>query len=107
MIIIAIILLTTYCIILSVGIYKLQQRLKVLHNETNTRVSQYYIKSVKEYGSDLDKIHAMILEVKSHLQKDTQKKLDDIEKKIPITNEELLKEVQQMRDDFFALRQNF
>ena len=34
-------------------------------------------------------------------------KLDELEKKIPITNEELLKEVQQMRDDFLALRQNF
>ncbi len=107
MITIAILLLTTYCIILSVGIYKLQKRTKVLHNETNKRVSEYYIKSVKQYGSDLDKIHTMILEVRSHLEKDTQKKLDDIEKKIPITNEELLKEVQKMRDDFFALRQNF
>ena len=48
----------------------------------------------------------MILELQLHIEKDTQQKLDDIEKKIPTTNEELLKEVQQMRDDFFALRQN-
>jgi len=106
MIIIAIILLSISCILLAIGVYKLQKRVKVLHNETNTRVSQYYIKAVREYGSDLDKIHTMILEVKTHLEKDTQQKLDDIEKKIPITNDELLKEVQKMRDDFLALRQN-
>jgi tetrahydromethanopterin S-methyltransferase subunit G len=48
----------------------------------------------------------MIMELQLHLEMVTQSKLDDIEKKIPITNEELLKEVQKMRDDFFALRQN-
>jgi hypothetical protein len=36
-----------------------------------------------------------------------EKLTEDITKKIPITNDKLLKEVQQMRDDFFALRQNF
>jgi demethoxyubiquinone hydroxylase (CLK1/Coq7/Cat5 family) len=33
--------------------------------------------------------------------------MEQIIKKIPTTNEELLKEIQQMRDDFLALRQNF
>jgi hypothetical protein len=106
MITIAILLLTIYCIIISVGIYKLQQRVKVLHEETNTRVSEYYIKTGKELNKDYSNIHTMILELQLHIEKDTQQKLDDIEKKIPTTNEELLKEVQQMRDDFFALRQN-
>ncbi len=106
MITIAILLLTIYCIIISVGIYKLQQRVKVLHEETNTRVSEYHIKTGKELNKDYSNIHTMILELQLHIEKDTQQKLDDIEKKIPTTNEELLKEVQQMRDDFFALRQN-
>jgi len=106
MITIAILLLTIYCIIISVGIYKLQQRVKALHEETNTRVSEYYIKTGKELNNDYSNIHTMILELQLHIEKDTQQKLDDIEKKIPTTNEELLKEVQQMRDDFFALRQN-
>jgi hypothetical protein len=33
--------------------------------------------------------------------------IEDVKKLIPPTNEEVLKEVQQMRDDFLALRQNF
>jgi demethoxyubiquinone hydroxylase (CLK1/Coq7/Cat5 family) len=49
----------------------------------------------------------MILELQVHLENHMKDKLDELEKKIPITNEELLKEVQQMRDDFLALRQNF
>jgi len=104
---IAIVLLSVSCILLARGVYKLQKRVKVLHNETNTRVSEYYIKTGKELNKDYSNIHTMIMELQIHLENDTQKKLDDIEKKIPITNEELLKEVQQMRDDFFALRQNF
>ena len=70
-------------------------------------VSQYYIRTNKEHGSDLDKINTMILELQVHLENHMKDKLDELEKKIPITNEELLKEVQQMRDDFLALRQNF
>ena len=111
MIILAIVLLSISCILLARGVYKLQKKVKDLHNETNNRVSQYYIKTNKEHGSDLDKIHTMILELQLHIENDTQSKLEklteDIIKKIPTTNKELLKEVQQMRDDFFALRQNF
>ena len=40
------------------------------------------------------------------LQINTDKRFDDVVSKIPPTNERLLKEVQQMRDDFLALRQN-
>ena len=105
--IIPIVLLSIAIIIVAVGLYLLSRRVKLLHNETNTRVSQYYIRTNKEHGSDLDKIHTMILELQVHLENHMKDKLDELEKKIPITNEELLKEVQQMRDDFFALRQNF
>ena len=111
MIILAIVLLSISCILLARGVYKLQKRVNDLHNETNNRVSQYYIRTNKEHGSDLDKIHTMIQELKigiqDHMTNVIEDKLDELEKKIPITNEELLKEVQQMRDDFLALRQNF
>ena len=32
---------------------------------------------------------------------------EDIIKRIPSTNDDVIKEVQKMRDDFLALRQNF
>jgi hypothetical protein len=52
----------------------------------------------------------MLRETEIKLTNDTNEKLikltEQIIKKIPVTNETLLKEVQQMRDDFFALRQN-
>ena len=111
MIILAIVLLSISCILLARGVYKLQKRVNDLHNETNNRVSKYYIETTRKHGSDLDKIHTMIMELQLHIENDTQSKLEklteDITKKIPITNKELLKEVQKMRDDFFALRQNF
>jgi len=103
---IAIVLLSISCILLAREIIQLKKRVKNLHNETNTRVSEYYIKTGKELSKDYSNIHTMIMELQLHLEMVTQSKLDDIEKKIPITNEELLKEVQQMRDDFLALRQN-
>jgi len=53
----------------------------------------------------------LVREVESQIKSDNKKKLEklteQIIKKIPTTNEELLKEVKQMRDDFLALRQNF
>ena len=111
MIILAVVLLSISCILLARWVYKLQKRVNDLHNETNNRVSKYYIETTREHGSDLNKIHTMIMELQLHIENDTQSKLEklteDITKKIPITNDKLLKEVQQMRDDFFALRQNF
>lgn len=109
MITIAILLLTIYCIIISVGIYKLQQRVKVLHDETNKRVSSYHIDIDKKLQKEIDELKELLSSNKSiitALQINTDKRFDDVVSKIPPTNERLLKEVQQMRDDFLALRQN-
>jgi cell division protein FtsL len=43
MIILAVVLLSISCILLARGVYKLQKRVNDLHNETNNRVSEYYI----------------------------------------------------------------
>ena len=111
MIIFAVVLLSISCILLARGVYKLQKRVKDLHNETNNRVSQYYVELSQKLGRDYDEIHELIRGVEIDIKSDTKKKLEklteQIIKKIPTTNQELLKEVQQMRDDFFALRQNF
>jgi len=56
-------------------------------------------------------LHKLLRDTEIDIKSDTRKRLESLTeqiiKKIPITNDELLKEVQQMRDDFFALRQNF
>jgi len=111
MIILAIVLLSISCILLARGVYKLQKKVNDLHNETNSRVSEYYIKLSQKLGRDYDEIHELIRGVEIDIKSDNKKKLEklteQIIKKIPITNDTLLKEVQQMRDDFLALRQNF
>ena len=111
MIILAVVLLSISCILLARGVYKLQKRVNDLHNETNNRVSEYYIELSQKIGKDYDEIHELIRGVEIDIKSDNKKKLEklteQIIKKIPTTNEELLKEIQQMRDDFLALRQNF
>tara|TARA_B110001452_G_scaffold258144_1_gene253026 strand:+ start:65 stop:400 length:336 start_codon:yes stop_codon:yes gene_type:complete len=110
MIILAIVLLSISCILLARGVYKLQKKVNDLHNETNSRVSDYYIELSQKLGRDYDEIHELIRGVEIEIKSDNKKKLEklteQIIKKIPITNDTLLKEVQQMRDDFLALRQN-
>jgi predicted PurR-regulated permease PerM len=111
MIIILIVLLSLFITLLVREIIKLKKRVNDLHNETNNRVSEYYIELSQKIGKDYDEIHELIRGVEIDIKSDNKKKLEklteQIIKKIPTTNEELLKEVQQMRDDFFALRQNF
>ena len=111
MIIIAVVLLSISCIFLARGIYKLQKRVNDLHNETNNRVSQYYIETNDKFDKDINELNYLVREIESEIKSDNKKKLEklteQIIKKIPITNDKLLKEVQQMREDFLALRQNF
>ena len=111
MIILVVVFLSISCILLAIGVYKLQKKVKDLHNETNNRVSQYYIETNNKFERDVNELHYLVREIESEIKSDTKKKLEklteQIIKKIPTTNQELLKEVQQMRDDFFALRQNF
>ncbi len=108
---IAIVLLSISCILLARGVYKLQKRVNNLHNETNNRVSKYHIETNDKFDRDINELNYLVKEIEIAIKSDTKKKLEklteDIIKKIPTTNEELLKEVKQMRDDFFALRQNF
>ena len=50
-----------------------------------------------------------IINIKSDLKKEVDVicvAIDKIRMEIPLTNDELLEEVQRMRDDFLALRQN-
>jgi len=108
---IVIVLLSGWCIFLTVGISKLTQRIEILHKETNNRIyltDKYGNQKLRE---EVNLLESKITEVKTNMVSLLNQKLDDeiddVKKLIPPTNEELLKEVQQMRDDFLALRQNF
>ena len=118
MIILAVVLLSISCILLARGVYKLQKKVKDLHNETNNRVSQYYIETNNKFERDVNELNYLVRELQSNIDENEtdiisllDSRLDKLETKlkglIPATNQEVLKEVQQMRDDFFALRQNF
>ena len=111
MITILIVLLSLCITLLAREIIKLKKRVTELHNETNTRISEYHIDTTRRFDTDVNELHYLVREIEVEIKSDTKKKLEklteQIIKKIPTTNEELLKEIQQMRDDFFALRQNF
>ena len=108
---IAIVLLSTSCILLARGVYKLQKRIDILNKETNTRISVTDQQTHLRINSESKLLQSNIDEVETDLINLINQRLDeemvDVKKLIPPTNEELLKQVQKMRDDFFALRQNF
>lgn len=110
MITILIVLLSLCITLLAREIIKLKKRVTELHNETNTRVVLYNSETNSKFDREINSLHLIIRETEIKLTNDTRKKLEklteQIIKKIPITNDTLLKEVQQMRDDFLALRQN-
>ena len=108
---IVIVLLLGWCIFLTVGISKLTKRIEILHKETNDRISVTDQQTHLRINEEINLLESKIKEVKTNMVSLLNQKLDDeiddVKKLIPPTNDELLKEVQQMRDDFFALRQNF
>ena len=60
---------------------------------------------------DIEDTHQTFRDVETDLRSQLKSRMDkltnQIIKKIPPTNDTIIKEVQKMRDDFFALRQNF
>ena len=108
---ILIVSLSICVILLAREILKLKERLNVLHNETNNRISvtdqQIHLKINEEINLLESKLKEVKTNMVSLLNQKLSDEIEDVKKLIPPTNEELLKEVQQMRDDFFALRQNF
>lgn len=63
----------------------------------------------RELRDSIEESILQTINVKSDLKKEVDvicSAIDKIRMEIPLTNDELLEEVQKMRDDFFALRQN-
>ena len=108
---IIIVLLLGWCIFLTVGISKLTQRIEILHKETNNRIYLTDKLNNQTLQEEVKLLESKIREVKTNmvslLNQKIDDEIDDVKKLIPPTNDVLLKEVQKMRDDFLALRQNF
>ena len=111
MIILAIVLLSISCILLARGVYKLQKRVDVLNKETNTRISVTDQQTHLRINEEVNHLLDIIKENADNTDTSIEYQLKELEKKIksliPPTNDELMMEVKKMRDDFFALRQNF
>ena len=108
---IVIVLLLGWCIFLTVGISKLTQRIEILHKETNNRISVTDQQTHLRINQEIEELIDIIKTNAGNSDRLREEGLNELEKKIksliPPTNDMLLKEVQKMRDDFFALRQNF
>ena len=108
---IAIVLLSGWCIFLTIGISKLTQRIEILHKETNNRISvtdqQLHLRINDESKTLESKIKEVKTNMVSLLNQKLDDEIDDVKKLIPPTNDEVIKEVKKMREDFLALRQNF
>ena len=108
---IIIVLLLGWCIFLTVGISKLTQRIEILHKETNDRISVTDQQTHLRINQEIEELIDIIKTNAGNSDRLRDSGLKELEKKIksliPPTNDTLLKEVKKMRDDFFALRQNF
>lgn len=106
-----IVLLSLCVILLAREILNLKKRLEVLHKETNNRIYLTDKLNNQTLQEEIRLLESKIKEVKTNmvslLNQRIDDEIDDVKKLIPPTNDVLLKEVQKMRDDFLALRQNF
>ena len=100
------------CVILLLReIIKLQKRVDVLNKETNTRISVTDQQTHLRINEEVNHLLDIIKQNADNTDTAREDGLKELEKKIksliPPTNDELMQEVKKMRDDFFALRQNF
>jgi len=108
---ILIVSLSICIILLSREIIKLQKRVDVLNKETNTRISVTDQQTHLRINEEVSQLLDIIKQNADNTDTSIEYQLKELEKKIksliPPTNDELMMEVKKMRDDFFALRQNF
>jgi len=108
---ILIVSLSICVILLSREIIKLQKRVDVLNKETNTRISVTDQQTHLRINEEVSQLLDIIKQNADNTDTSIEYQLKELEKKIksliPPTNDVLMQEIKKMRDDFFALRQNF
>lgn len=107
---IAIVLLSGWCIFLTVGISKLTQRIEILHKETNNRISVTDQQTHLRINEEINLLESKIKELKTNMVSLLNQKLDDeiddVKKLIPPTNDEILKKIDKVESDFHTYRMN-
>jgi HAMP domain-containing protein len=88
-------------------ITSLRKEVDEIHNRISVTDQQTHLRINEEINLLESKIKELKTNMVSLLNQKLDDEIEDVKKLIPPTNEEVLKEVQQMRDDFLALRQNF
>ena len=108
MITISIVLLSTTTILLAREITKLQKRVDILNKETNTRISVTDQQTHSIINEELEKLHFLVRTMESDIKSDTKEKLqkltEQIIKKIPPTNDEVLKRIDKLEKDSYTYR---
>tara|TARA_B100000780_G_C20837139_1_gene332660 strand:- start:59 stop:415 length:357 start_codon:yes stop_codon:yes gene_type:complete len=112
-------LISLIVIILGIVIYQQIQIKKLKRALTDFAIQHYtdFSTLTHNYSTADEEVHKILREVEvqitdkmklenTSLIVEVTKSIEKIRKELPTTNDELLAEVQQMRDDFFALRQN-
>ena len=96
------------------GVFNGKKRLDYLESyleDTETTIIKLDRDINQRVDRELEDTHQTFRDVETDLRGQLKSRMDkltnQIIKKIPPTNDTIIKEIQKMRDDFFALRQNF
>jgi predicted Holliday junction resolvase-like endonuclease len=107
---ILVVLLSICVILLSREILKLKERLNTLHNETNNRISVTDQQTHLRINEELEKLHLLVRTMESDIKSDTKEKLqkltEQIIKKLPPTNDELMERIEKIEEESYRLRMN-
>ena len=105
---ILIVSLSICIILLSREILKLQKRVDILNKETNTRISVTDQQTHLRINEELEKLHLLVRTIESDIKSDTKEKLqkltEQVIKKIPPTNDELMKRMDKLEKDSYTYR---
>ena len=111
---ISIVFLGISVILLAFQIYRQKERLDYLESyleDTETTIIKLDRDINQRVDRELEDTHQTFRDVETDLRGQLKSRMDkltnQIIKKIPPTNDTIIQEIQKMRDDFFALRQNF
>ena len=107
---ILIVSLSICIILLSREIIKLQKRVDVLNRETNTRISVTDQQTHLRINEEFEKLYLLVRTMESDIKSDTKEKLqkltEQIIKKIPPTNDELMERIKKIEEESYRLRMN-
>jgi hypothetical protein len=107
---ILIVSLSICVILLSREILKLKERLNTLHNQTNNRISVTDQQTHLRINEEFEKLHLLVRTMESDIKSDTKEKLqkltEQIIKKIPPTNDELMARIKKIEEESYRLRMN-